>query len=375
MYHLLSSLRACLIALVAVTSLAGGCVVHSTATTGILEVRWANDVSACSGLSGVRIRIERAGQIYDQSPLVACSKGFHSFALEAGTYDVFVQGVSNSNQVVRGASLSGLQVEVDVNTLSPVLTMGTVSASGGTLRLKWQVAGMSAANGCAQLGLKTVTASVFNSTFSKVLAQEEATCSTGELEIGGIAAGQVWLQLDGRDAAEHAFWGNLKAYGPLDIVEGGTATLGEVLDVIDLRASINIPWQFANGKTCGGNGVTTVKLEISRADGTVLVPMSAADATKPCDIGAKTAMAQRAIDLQFASPTCTIPPGADGLILCGILEQNLDVRAVSIDEKTGTVSYGGWLKIRDLHLGTYTPNTKPLYLESCNAAGVDCSAN
>lgn len=359
-------------ALLCAVALLSGCVVSTSANTGILEVRWANDGNDCAGLTGVRVRVERGGDVYAQSGTLPCSKGFQSFSLEQGTYDIFVQGVAGTGSVVRSGSMQGQFVEADVNTLSPIIEMFATSTGMGSLRVKWTAAGMSAVTGCAQLGLDTVTASVFNSNFTAVLAQEAAQCEAGEVVIDDIPPGQVWLQLDGRDAQDHAFWGNIKAHGPLDIYADTVATPTTAQDVVDLRATINIPWQFANGKTCGGNGVGTVKVEISRPTGTVLVPMSDADATKPCDISAATPLANKAIDLQFTTPTCAIPANADGLILCGILEPNLDVRAVAVSEQ-GVVTFGGWLKIRSLTLGTFTPNTKPLYLESCGTLGIDCA--
>ncbi len=366
--------RTSLVGAMACALVISGCIVHATSNTGVLEVRWDNSPVACSGIAGVRVRIEKGGQLYDESPQLACSKGFHSFALEPGHYDVVVVGLSGSGKTIRTASLGGLQVESDTNTLSPelVLKSGTGSGDAG-VRVKWTVAGMAPATGCAQLSLDSVSVTVFDSKLTKALAQTTVACTVGQVAIDGLAPGDVWLQIDGVDKNEHAFYGNLNVIGPIGLASNTITALAAPENIIDLRASINIPWQFSNGKTCGGNGISIIKVEVRRPGAAVIVPLTANDAAKPCDLGPSNSLSERAIDLQFIKPTCNIPPGANGLIVCGILDKNLDIRAVALDEQSGAVGYGGWLKIRDLQLGTFTNNDKPLYLESCGASNVDCS--
>ncbi len=360
-------------ALLASTLMVGGCIVHATSTTGVLEVRWDNSAAACYGIDGVRVRVKRGGQLYDESPRVDCSKGFHAFSLQPGYYDVNIVGLDGANTVVQYAGIDGLRVESDTNILSPVLKLQ--SGAGGTagLTANWTIAGMKAAQGCTKLDISMVTVTAFDSKLAKIVAQSKVNCTLGKVTLSNVPVGQVWLQIDAVDSSDHAFYGNANVIGPIQITAKTTSVLGLPEDIIDLRASIDIPWQFANGKTCGGNGVSSVMIEIRRPGGDVLVPLNAADANKACDLGKSNTMVERAIDLQFVNPTCKIPAGADGLVLCGIMDRNLDVRAVTVDEVGGALKFGGWLKIRDLQPGVFTNNNKPLYLESCNSNGVDCS--
>lgn len=355
-----------------------GCVVQGNTRTGVLEVRWDTSGNACQGVASVRVRVEQSGALRDESPKLACSKGFHSFALAPGVYSVTVQGFDVGDNLYRSVQQAGLSVTENTNTLTPILVMSGQSGTGGStglVKLKWTVDGQAASVGCVKLGIQTVTVTVFDEQLAKGLAAQKVVCSAGEATIDGIAPGKVWLQLDGVDAKGYTFYGNVKVAGPVEVLAGATSAMPSAIDVVDLRASINVPWQFDNQKTCGGNNVSKIKIEIRQPYGKILVPMTAADATKPCDLHQGIPFADRVIDLQFIEPACIIPPGVEGLVICGILEPDLDIRAVSIDATTGETKFGGWLQVRDLALGKHSNNDKPLRLQPCGTQGVDCTVN
>jgi len=352
--------------------LLSGCIVHATSSTGVLEVRWENGPTDCAGVDSVRVRVKRGGQLFDESTHLACSKGFHSFALAPGFYDVTIIALDSNGKVIGDGGLAGLQVESDINTLSPRLALKTGGLSGAGLRVTWTVAAQPAAQGCSLLDVDQVTVTVFDSKLSAIVAQSQVKCSQGHVTLAGMAAEDVWVQMDASDGSDQPFYGNPGAVGPIGLTDNIITALSQTLNLIDLRASINIPWQFANGKTCGSNSVNAIKVEIRRPGGDVLVPMSAADATKACDMGLTDTVDERAIDLQFVKPTCSIPDGVDGLIVCGILDRELDIRAVAVNAEDGSVSFGGWLKIRDLQAGVFSKNDKPLFLESCENSSIDC---
>ncbi|GEM_PF-3454778 len=355
--------------LVLAASTLSGCVVTQSARSGVLEVRWEVAACASSGVSSVRIKVRRGGFLEEDSGPLVCTKGFQSFSVEPGTYAVELTAKDTSGALISSADAGNLVVDPGKTTTTPVLPLVATrrNTSGGSVTVGWTVLGQPANTGCAKADIKTVTISMLNPSKTQVVAHASVPCNVGQATVLNVPAGQTWVQLDGTTSQNLTFYGNLALFGPVTVQAGFDTKLTSTLDIGDLRSSVGVQWQFANNNTCAGNNVSHVLIEVADSNKKVIIPVTAKDAKKPCEIDLNTPYAQRVVDLLFSEPTCKIPQGAKGLVICGITGTSIGVRVSALDATTGQILFGGSMEVLDIPAGTHTDLQTRVSLAPCSA--------
>ncbi len=358
-----------------------GCIVNtSTSGMGTIEVQWATGDCNALGVASVRVRSVAAGFAEVAKGGIACDKGFTTLVVNPGVHTVTIDGFSNGNTLVTQVSISNLFVEANGVTTTPIVGLngGGVSTGGGkgAVQLSWTIDGQSPQVACAQRSLTKVTASILDSTKSKVLASGSVACSAGGANLVDVPVGTVYLQLDASTADGSIIYGNPTAFGPIQVSPSATMLVQTPIDIVDLRAIISLDWQFSDGGTCGQHNSQSVFIEVSdTATGNkVVVPMNDPWAKKPCNIGPNSSYEARVIDMQFATPTCAIPPGAKGLVICGIQTSAIGVRVSVLDANQNAIFEGGSMTIKDIPAGQHTAITVPLMLSACDSVKNVCGA-
>ena len=348
-----------------------GCIVQSNGNTGVLEVNWTQSV--CSTASTVRVRASRNGAVESEVTGILCSHGTQSLFVTPGTYNVTIDGVASNGSVVGSATLANLTVFSGQTTATAPISL-TGGSGSGEVQLHWTIAGESAKFGCAKAGLTTVVVSLLAPTGGTVLSTAQTTCSDGGINLTGVAAGTYRLQLDGHTSGGALTWGNAQPTEAFTVAPGTSVIVQNPIELVDLRAAVSLNWQFSDNATCKSKNVDWVLIDVRDGANKIVVPMTDPYAKKPCDIGPNSEYDFRVIDMQFAKPTCAIPPNAKGLIICGITDKAIGVSVTTIDAFTGALQYGGFIKIENIPAAQHTAITTPLYLSPCNDTNNVCSA-
>ena len=358
-----------------------GCIVNtSTSGMGTIEVQWSSAECNQFGVATVRVRSIASGFAEVSKGGIACDKGFATLVVNPGVHTVTIDGFSNGNTLVSQVAIGNLFVEANGVTTTPIVGLngGGVQTGGGAgaIQVSWTIDGQSAQFACGQRSLTKVTVSILDASKSKVLASGEVACTAGGANLIDVPVGSVWLQLDASTADGSIIYGNANPYGPIQVTPSATMLVQTPIDMVDLRATVSLDWQFADGGTCGQHGSQSVFVEISdTATGNkVVVPMNDPLAKKPCNIGASSSYEARVIDMQFATPTCAIPPGAKGLVICGIRTSAIGVRISVLDAQQNAIFEGGSMTIKDIPAGQHTAITVPLYLSACDSVKNICGA-
>jgi hypothetical protein len=186
-------------------------------------------------------------------------------------------------------------------------------------------------------------------------------CALGSVTVKDVAFGTVWVQLDAVPSSGVS-WGNVNLAGPIGV--SGDALVQT--QNIDLRSVVTLDWKFADGQTCGQHNVVDMLVEVRDAANKVVVSFKDKDAKKPCSVAATNVYAQRVIDLLSADGKCALPPGAKGLVLCNVGSGALGVTVSALDQKSGQVTFGGSMQIKNLQAGTYSQLTTSLELKACS---------
>ncbi len=350
-------------------SLMTGCVVTTSARSGILEVRWNTSDCATLDLASVRVTVIRDGVIEDSSSALLCTRGSVPFSVPPGLYTVEVEGFDSNAVLVTSTELSNVSVfDDDTTTTRKIPLMEVQTRSGaGAVSVNWTIFGKDPANGCKAHDIKTVTISLLNKSLTQVTAHATVPCNVAKATILNVPLGEAWVQLDATTNQGLTFFGNKNLYGPVLIQNSLEVIVPAPLDIVDLRSSVAVQWQFKNAGTCLGNNVGDVLIEVRDGNDKVVVPVTATDARKPCEITDSTPLKARAIDLLYSEPTCTIPPGAKGLIICGITTGKIGVRMSTIDKSTGQILFGGSMEVLDIPAGTHTDLQTKVILSGCTA--------
>ena len=248
---------------------------------------------------------------------------------------------------------------IDLTLLQPVGGAGVV--------VSWTLFGQQPAQACAKFGIDSVAVSILNQAQTQTLGGTTVSCAAGSATVTGVPAGAGYVQLDGATAAGQYNYGNATLYGPIQVPASGSLILPAPIDLVDLRSTVSLDWQFADGATCGAHNVSTVYVEVRDGANKIVVPMNDPYAAKPCNLSAADANDVRLIDLQFAKPTCAVPAGAKGLVLCNILGSTLGVTLSTKDASTGAIAYGGSMQIKQIPAGAHTPVATPLLLAPCSS--------
>ncbi len=373
--------RSALVMALTVATLASGCIVNTTTNTfGTLEVQWSVPGGCDSqGIATVRVRSSRGSITDAETSGIACNKGFQSLTVSPGVHTVTIEGFSTGGALLASASINSILVEANASTTTPIATLTSQGnqVGLGTLQLAWTINGQPAASACGANGLTKVHISLLDSTKQNIIATAEANCASGGANMTGVPTGTAYVQLDGATAAGVLTFGNPTVFGPVNILPSATTFIDGAIDLVSMAAVVSLDWQFQDGGTCGSHGAQFVLVEVSDlTNGTtqVVVPMSDPWAKKPCDIGPNSNYDARVIDMQFATPTCTIPTGAKGLVVCGITGTAIGVRISVIEAASNTILYGGNMQIKQIPAASHVPIDVPLYLAPCNTTDNICGA-
>ncbi|MCO4761381.1 MAG: hypothetical protein KC502_07745 [Myxococcales bacterium] len=371
--------RLSLIVAVALALMASGCVVQSNGgANGVLDVNWSAADCNALGASTVRIRAMRDGVQQTEVNNIECNRGVHSVFLPPGTYTIGIDALSPNGQKVGGGTTSNISVFMNQTTATETIPLvqggGGVGTGNGELQVHWTIGSEAAVTGCAKVGLATVTVSLLGVSGSKVLSTASTACKDGGINMTGVAPGTYRVQLDGATAGGVLTWGNAQPTAPIVVAPGMSVIVKEPIAMVDLRATISLDWQFSDSKSCFDKNTQSVLIEIRDGNNKVVVPMTDAFAKKPCAISSNSEYSQRVIDLQFATPTCTIPAGAKGLVLCGITSKVIGVSVSTIDNSDGQIYFGGSMKIESIPAAKHTAITTPLFLSACNQSSNICAA-
>ncbi len=290
----------------------------------------------------------------------------------AGSSYLQLDGITTQNQstwgnatlygpftVIGGATVA-ISKPIDLTLLQPV--------GGGSVAVSWTIYGQPAAQACAKFGVDHVTVSILDASQSQTLGGATVSCATGSATVSGLTGGNGYVQVDGASAAGQFNFGNAAVYGPIQVPGSGTLVVPAPIDLIDLRATVSLDWQFADGGSCGSHNVSTVYVEIRDGANKVVVPMNDPYAAKPCNLSSADANDVRLIDMQFAKPTCAVPTGAKGLVICNILGSTIGVTLSTKDASTGAIAYGGSMQVKQIPPGTHTPIATPILLAPCSGS-------
>ncbi len=228
--------------------------------------------------------------------------------------------------------------------------------------------------GCQAHAVQKVVISILDETKKTVLASAAVSCGAGGANLIDVPEGRVMLQLDGVTADGAVTFGNDPLLGPLDVKAGIGIAIQNPIDLRDLRGTVSLDWAFADGGTCGSHSTSTVYIELSdlASGAKVVVPWNDPWAKKACDLGPTASYAARAVDMQFAEPSCSIPVDAKGLVICGVRTSTLGVRAFAVDKVTGNPTYGGTMIIKPVEMGKHTLVANPLLLSPCDSVPGAC---
>ncbi len=361
-----------LLVAVALSALLSGCIVQSSSTDGVLEVRWSTQ-PVCSQATSVRIRASRGTVLETEVNGIPCDRGIQALSVTPGIYTVSVEALDATGNVLSSATSTNLNVVGNNTTSTAVLQLGG-GAGPGEIQLSWSIAGEGASTGCGKFNLSKVIVSLLDQTQSEVVATAETNCTDGAINLTGVTPGSYYVQVDAATSKGALIWGNAQLTGPVTVASGTQLVLQNTINLVDLRAVITLNWQFSDGATCAAKNTVNVLVEVRDGANKVVVPMSDPYAKKPCDLGPNSAYEARVIDMQFATPTCTIPPGAKGLVICGITEKNIGIAVSALDQSTGQIYLGGSMKVENIPGGKHTAIATPLYLSSCNNSDNICAA-
>lgn len=352
-----------------VGSALSGCVVTTTPHDGILQVQWRTADCAAFGIAEVDIRVRRGGFLQDEALRLSCTRGFQSFVLPADDYTVDIDSFDVSGVSVATRQFPGIAVFRDRTTTTERVSLvdSVRQAGGGAITVGWTIYGKSAATACSAHGLKDVKISVFDKNFTSVLQFATVPCNAGKATLFNVQQGEAWVLLDGIGVDGLSFYGNKSAYGPLQVLNATEVIVPAPLEIVDIRASASLQWQFANAGSCIGNNVGYMLIEVRDGNGKVIIPVTDKDAQKSCDIDAAISLKQRAIDLLFSEPDCTIPAQAKGLVICGITQGRIQVRASTVDATTGQIKFGGEMTI-DAPAATHTNMEVRMVLKPCSGS-------
>lgn len=368
-------------AVVALAMVSGlsGCVVNSSRRLATIEVDWAPQSGyscATVGVSTVAIRLTGSnGSVRDLT--VQCERLTQQISVEEGTYTVTVDGIGpGGNLVVQGPAQTVYASAGSIQLTSLVIfpAPAPITPSSGSVDIAWTVLGQAPAAACGKYGVQSVTVTVLDATRTKVDASAEVACTTGSVIIDFVPPGTHYLRLDGRTQQNVLQFGTINDYGPITVTAGVKTFVQNALNIADLRSAVSLDWVFADGGNCSTHNVTTVKIQITDGAGKIIVPYDDAAATKPCNLNGASEL-QRIIDLQSVAPTCAVPPGAKGLIICNVLQDKLNVSVLAFDATTGAPSYGGGFGIANIPISAHLPLNQPMVLSLCNNSSNKCVAN
>ena len=355
----------------------------STVTGSSIQASWTVSGQAAATACGTNGLKTVVLSVYDAtqtnvigSTSVTCATGGAVVAnLDPGTYYVLLDGYTPSD--VTGHPSWGTPAFKGPYTL-PANNDTTVgpfdisplgaSAGVGGLTFSWTVFGASPAAGCAKYSLGKLNVTVLGSDQTTALATTQLDCKTGQASFSNVAAGPVYVRIDEANPPDANAYGNVNLTGPVTILANQTANISAAIDIAQ-RTIIAIPVAFSDGASCGSHGVSSVQYQIS-GNGTVLVPFSDVDATKPCDLTNAT-FKQQVIDLDNSPPACAVPGNVAGIVVCnahGIT--TLTVQAHGI--QSGAVGFAAKMDVTPLTDGTLTEVQQALLLQACGAGDPLC---
>ncbi len=371
--------------LLALAALGQGCIVQTSTTgMGTLEVQW--DTASCgpAGAATIEVQAVQGSFVAATKGGISCNKGSTTLVLDPGVYTINIRGFSNGGQAVTAVAVDDVLISANLESATPPisLTGGNIGGGGGggggkqgTVEISWTVGGKAAAAGCKAHGVDKVVISVLDETKKTVLASGTAACGEGGANLVKVPEGRVMVQLDGVAPDGAVTFGNDPLLGPLDVQAGLEIVVQNPIDLRDLRGTVSLDWAFADGGTCGSHNTQTVYLELSdlSTGAKVVVPWNDPWTKKACDLGPSSSYAARVVDMQFADPTCSIPPDAKGLVICGVRTGSLGVRAFAVDKVTGNPTYGGTMTIKPVEMGKHTLVANPLLLSPCDSVPGACN--
>lgn len=248
----------------------------------------------------------------------------------------------------------------------PDVAKDVVSAGAGSLTVKWTAFGQAAAAGCAKHAIGKVNVLVLAGDRTTQLGMTQAECTAGAVTLDNVGAGEAFVELDEANPLTGNAYGNIELM-PVTIQAGKSATVAG----IDLaqRSLLAVPYGFADGASCTTHAVAQVRFQISGND-TVIVPFSDGQMTKPCE--STSNYADRVIDLANSPPTCAVPPGGVGVVLCnaGAIGK-LTVAGQGL-KTGGTIGFGGKVDFTGLKDGQFTQAKTPLALVACSGKDPLC---
>jgi hypothetical protein len=361
--------------------MSSGCTVVSSdpATTGVLEVRWDNSTGNCEqlGVRTVSIRVTQNGTLMQELTGILCSSGSRTMELPFGSYAAVIRGVGAGGQTLATVNVSGLVVTSSqrVSTELLLFSAGNQLTGNASLTFSWTVAGQAPSVGCAGAGLSTVVASLVDPSTKEIVASTpDVDCANGSMLWESVPAGTYSLQLDGKNSNGLVTFGNVPLTEPFLITANTALEFSSVIDLTDFSSSVSLNWSFSNGATCGANNIEFVFIEITDANGEVLVSMNAKDATFPCAIGPGTPLTQRLIDVRSETPTCNVPPNTQGLVICGITDTKVGIRISTLNATTQQITQGGSMSLESIPSGQHSVISDLLVLSPCNGVSNICAS-
>ncbi|MEZ4474816.1 MAG: hypothetical protein R3F60_29305 [bacterium] len=143
----------------------------------------------------------------------------------------------------------------EIGGLALALVAGCESEEGpGSVAVTWRTTSQS----CAQAGLQTVEARLYDFSSADPVVTEQGPCAIGELRIPKVAPGAYALVL--RGLGRDDCWTHAARTDEVSVHAGATT---EVVGLLLSRRSriFEVSWSFANGAGCGENGVAQVVAE------------------------------------------------------------------------------------------------------------------
>ncbi len=131
----------------------------------------------------------------------------------------------------------------------------------GTLEVSWRTGRLS----CAEAGVETVRAELFDFGGAAAAFAAEAGCGDGALTVGDISPGAYSLVLKGMDPS--GCWTHEARRDEVSVPAGDTVELAE-LPLLRRERPLRVRWPFANELDCHGNGVEQVQVTIDIDDRT-----------------------------------------------------------------------------------------------------------
>ena len=273
--------------------------------------------------------------------------------------------------MIKLTKVAGLMAALTLLSSGCIVVTDDTTGLGGDVVISWTLEGQDPLTGCAEYGAGDVKITLLDAVTNTPALEAAALCSDGSAQLLAVPAGDYLVQIDVFTTNGVAIWGNA-SLAAISVFDGLVET-APVLDLIDLRASISLDWQFGNGKSCADMGVSTVFVEIRDGANKRVVKMSAPDAKKPCALSVNSSFLDRVIDMQFANPVCSIPANAKSFVLCGITGSKVGISVSAVVDADGQIYEGGSMEVIDIPAGQHTVIDEPLYLDTCNDTNNICA--